>query len=240
MNNPLTRKLLSIRDEKKTNLCIAADGMSIEKTLRLIEKVGNHICILKIHSRQFGDDKPHKEYMERLYEYKKKYNFLLFEDAKFFDGAETVRLDYESHFAKYVDIVTVVPLGDDILKAIARGAKNAQLPDDEPRGCLAVCELSFANIIPLESEKYLEVAQRNSDICIGFIGQKLPKVANMIKAVPGVNLQNKTDGVNQQWRTPDQIKGDGADIFIVGRGVTSYPESEWESLAVKYKELCYS
>lgn len=237
--NPLSTKLLKIMEEKKSNLCIAADGMSIEKTLRLIEKVGNHICILKIHSEHFGGTMPHDEYMKILFECKKKYNFLLFQDAKFYDGAETIRLNYESLWAKYVDIVTIVPLCDQNLKALAEGAQNVTLPDDEPRGCLAVCELSFANMVPQDSQKFLEVAERNPDICIGIVAQKLPKRPGMIKAVPGINLKSNSDGKNQQWRTPDKIKADGADIFIVGRGITSLPESEWESAAVEYKELCY-
>lgn len=238
--NPLTKKLLKIIEDKKSNICVAADGMSIEKTLRLVEKIGKHICILKIHSEHFGGSMPHDEYMKILFASKKKYNFLLFQDAKFYDGAETIRLNYESLWAKYVDIVTIVPLCDQNLKALTEAVRNVKVPDDEPRGCLAVCEMSFANMVPQDCQKFLEVAERNPDICIGIVAQKLCKKPGMIKAVPGVNLQSKSDGKNQQWRTPEQIKEDGADIFIVGRGITSLPESEWESAVIKYKELCYS
>lgn len=214
----------------------------MDQMLKLIERVGRHICILKIHSAQFGTNLSHDGKMQLLYDLKKKYNFLLFEDAKFFDGPETVRGVYQSSFAKYVDIVTVVPdFQDAIFNAIEAGAKNLELGEDEPRGCLAVCELSFANVIRPEGEKLLEIAERNQSICVGIIAQKLQVSdrSNMIKATPGVHLQKSDDGNSQQWRTPEKILEDGTDVMIVGRGITLAPEDEWESLAIQYKEQCF-
>lgn len=241
-SHPLVKKLFKIIMDKQTNLCLAADEMSMEKLLKLIEKVGPHICMLKIHSEQLGGKAPHDEHMATLYACKKRYNFLLFEDRKFFDGANTVRASYEALFAKYIDIVTVVPdFNDAIFRAIKEGASNQVDLAEEPRGCLAVCELSFANIIRPNGQQLLEVAERNSDICVGIIAQKLQVSDrnNMIKASPGVNLGARSDGTNQQWRSPDEVLTDGADILIVGRGITSAPEHEWETLAVRYKEFCF-
>ena len=232
---PLLQKLFRIMIDKKTNLCVAADGMSIEKTMRLIDKVGPHICILKLHCGHFG--RITEEILQQLYNAKKRYNFLLFEDAKFADGPEAVRLTYEACFVKYIDIVTVYPDITKIFKGIDQAVSNANLPPDEPRGCLAVCDLSFAGVDRPNSERFIEVAEKNSPICIGIIGQKtqINDKYNMIKASPGVNLDRKGDNMDQQWRPPKQVLEDGADILIVGRGITTHPEDQWESLAIKYK-----
>ena len=44
------RHLTDIIKEKKTNICLAADVDNTQKLYKLIEQVGEDICILKIHS----------------------------------------------------------------------------------------------------------------------------------------------------------------------------------------------
>lgn len=244
-SNLLLRKLLDIMIKKNSNLCVSADFKNFRQVIDLVEKIGRHICILKIHSESFGLNNI-EENLELLYKLKLEYNFLLFEDRKFYDGKAIVQNMYEP-YAKYVDLVTVVPIfGDGIFKAIEDGIKNARLPESEPRGCLAVCELSFSGLILPEStnswfERLLEAAEKHTPICAGIIAQKLNvhDEFSMFKASPGAHLERSSDGSNQQWRTPDQVINDGADVVIVGRGIISASPDEWEPLTIRYKERLY-
>lgn len=236
---PLMKKLYQIMIDKRTNLCVAADFKAVQQVIKLADMIGPHICMLKLHSGFQGGTSENS--LEALYNLKRRHNFLLFEDRKFFDGRETVILDYQD-YVKYVDIVTVVPdFGDAMFDAIKTVVDNTDLPDDEHRGCLAVCELSFKDIIRPDPEKLYRVAERNSPICIGIIAQKL-KVkdqSRMIKATPGINMSQTSDGKSQQWRGPESAIADGTDIIIVGRGITAKPEDQWEATAREYKDLAY-
>lgn len=237
--NPLIQKLFRIILTKESNLCVAANFDTIEETLEFVDKVGSLICILKIQSERFKDDNL-TENLKRLYEKKKRYNFLLFEDRKFFDGEETVRTCYRK-YVPFVDLVTVVPTcGDGIFKAIQDASILANLPTDEPRGCLAVCELSFAGS-SIDSYKALEIAERNSGICVGIIAQKLQinDQFKMFKATPGVHLSQSSDGGNQQWNHPEKVVLGGADVIIVGRGIVSSPKEKWEEITRLYKETAF-
>lgn len=239
-NSALLRKLFKIIIDKKSTLCVAADLSSFDEIVKLVEKIGQHICILKVHTRRCGGNL--EENLKTLYSLKKRFNFLLFEDCKFFDGKETIEADYAGMYVKYVDLVTVIPIcGDGIFKAIENGARLASLPDSEPRGCLSVCEVSFSGFVGQDTGELVKITNRNSSICVGIIAQKLQvdDPYSMIKASPGVHINKTTDGENQQWRTPDKVVGDGADVVIVGRGIVAAPEQEWEPLAREYKEESY-
>lgn len=238
--NSLLKKLFQIIVEKKSNLCVAANFSTIDETLEFVDKVGSHICMLKTQSERFEDDNL-KVNLDRLYAKKKQYNFLLFEDRKFFDGEETVQACYKK-YVQHVDLVTVVPTcGDGIFRAIKEASLLANVPEDEPRGCLAVCELSFAGS-SMDSSKALEVAERNSGVCAGIIAQKLQvrDQLSMFKATPGVHLSRSSDGGNQQWNHPDKVMAAGADVIIVGRGIVSSPKEEWENITRLYKETAFN
>lgn len=239
-SNPLLKKLLRIIIEKKSNLCVAANFKTLDETLNFIDKVGKHICILKTQSERFPGDPA--ENLRLLYQKKKEYNFLLFEDRKFYDGMETIQSIYAEKYVHYADIVTVIPIcGDGVFQAIENAAKSANLPEDEPRGCLAVCQVSFAGFIQVDEQECLKVAERNSSICIGIIAQTLQVSddCSMIKATPGVHISKSNDGKNQQWNHPSQVIGAGADIVIVGRGIVSAPDNELEATTRLYKEISF-
>lgn len=238
--NPLLKKLFKIIIEKRSNLCVAANFRTLEETSEFIDKVGEHICILKTQSERFPGDPA--ENLRALYEKKKQYNFLLFEDRKFYDGMETIQSIYAEKYVKYADLVTVIPIcGDGVFKAIENAAKSANLPEDEPRGCLAVCQVSFAGFVQINEKECLEVAERNTSVCVGVIAQSLQvsDVCSMIKATPGVHIAQSDDGGNQQWNHPSKVIDLGADIVIVGRGIVSAPTEELGATTRLYKEVSY-
>lgn len=239
--NPLLKKLFSIIIEKKSNLCVATNFKSFEETLMFINIAGPHICMLKSQTDSFGIS---EVYFKILYEKKKQFNFLLFEDLKFTDLPHAVGQRYRG-YVKYVDIVTLFPFSDDSFNALDRVVKEAKLPEDEPRGCFALCEFSFSlwnqEVKQYHAKQNLELAERNTPICCGIIGQKstLDNDCNMIMATPGVNICQTTDGMGQNWNHPSKVVGNGADIIIVGRGIVSAPESELLKRTINYKEICY-
>lgn len=238
--HPLLKKLFKIIIEKRSNLCVAANFKTTEDLLEFVDRVGKHICILKTQLERSGEVS--KRILEALYEKKRQHNFLLFEDRKFFDGEETIQSIYSEMYVRYVDLVTVIPIcGDGIFKAIENAVLRANLPVDEPRGCLAVCELSFKGFIPTSPNQLLEVAEQNSSICCGIIAQALQVKDNcrMIKATPGVHLTQSGDGGNQQWNHPSRVLANGADVIIVGRGIVSAPKSDLERVACQYKEAAW-
>lgn len=238
--NPLLKGLFEIIIEKKSNLCVAANFKNIQETLDFIDLVGNDICILKTQCEKLGGNL--EQNLISLYEKKKQYNFLLFEDRKFCDGADTVEEIYSAMYVKYVDIVTVMGMcGDHMYKAIERVVKSTQLPADEHRGCLAVCEVSFSDWLPIDSKRCLQTAMNNLDICIGVIAQGLqvPDDVMMIKATPGVHLVEGKSATNQQWNHPRDVVERGADVIIVGRGIIAAPKSEAKDLARRYKDLAF-
>ena len=47
--HPLGSKLLQIMEEKKSNLCVAADVTSCTELLALADTLGPKICLLKTH-----------------------------------------------------------------------------------------------------------------------------------------------------------------------------------------------
>lgn len=47
--HPLASKLLTIMQEKQSNLCVSADVTSSEELLQLADSLGPSVCLLKTH-----------------------------------------------------------------------------------------------------------------------------------------------------------------------------------------------
>lgn len=234
--NKLLKKLFKIMIDKKTNLCVAANFDTLDQVRHFIEKCHQHICILKI-QHIVGLPGFHNDFAEELYQLKRKYNFLVFYDGKWVDDSEAIRKKYRNH-CQYADLVTVMPsMGS--FKGIRQVLEETTLPEDEPRGCLAVCEVSFDDLFCPDPVQLLERSESNIDICCGIIGQKLQVSdrLSMVKMTPGVNLTDTKSGT-QNWKTPADVMAIGTDIIIVGRGIISAPEDQLEARCIAYKEAC--
>lgn len=235
-NNPLLKKLLTIMIEKQTNLCVAANFHDIESLILFLDRAGQHICMLKTQLFSLGP-RDLEQNLALIARKKKQYNFLLFEDPKFGDGQEVVE-GYYKVYAEHADLVTVNPLpfGHGVFDAIESVAQNI----GEPRGCLAVCEVSFAKS-KSDPEYCFKVAQEYPNTCIGIIAQKfqVPNGSTLIKLTPGIHMSQTTDGKNQQWNHPSQAIKNGSDVIIVGRGITSAPDNLQEEVTRKYKEVAW-
>lgn len=243
-DKPILKKLYHIILVKKSLLCVAADFTNPQKVIKLAEAVGDHICILKLHTDLLESECSNLgEFRKHLWRLSRDRNFLIFEDRNFYDGAKTIELAYRN-IVKFVDLVSVIPISDDIMEAIERVAKED--PSNEPKGCLAVCDLSYRNNVPNTSQ-YLELVERNGKICCGIVGQfaTLSDRVNFIKLTPGVraldsNEISHCDTTGQKWHDPRELIKRGSDILVVGRSITSEPEDSWGSTALSYKELAFS
>ena len=239
--NPTGKRLLTLLDEKKTNLALSADVTSAEELLRLAEILGPEICLIKTHIDIVEDYTP--KLTQRLSELAEKHKFLLFEDRKFADIGNTVRQQYQGgvyHIADWADIVNahLVP-GPGIvdgLKAVGR---------ERGRGLILLAEMSSQGSMSYPQEA-VAWAKANLDFIIGFICQrKLTDDPALIHLTPGVQLAEGKDALGQQYNTPAKIIGENrSDIQIVGRGITEsadplesarrYREAGWEAYRQRF------
>ncbi|MBT3949406.1 dihydroorotate dehydrogenase electron transfer subunit [Candidatus Parcubacteria bacterium] len=232
--NPTAKKLLSIMEEKKTNLAIAADVTTKKELLEIADRLGSEICVLKTHIdivEDFDQNLVHE--LMRLAQTR---NFLLFEDRKFADIGNTVKHQYENgiyHISDWADIVNAHTVPG---PGIITGLKEVGM--QKGRGLLLLAEMSpEGNLATGEyTEKSLKMAEDNKDFVVGFITmKKLLDDPSFINMTPGVKLVSGGDGMGQQYNTPQRvIKDQESDIIIVGRGIYQAEDSLTE--AKKYRE----
>lgn len=232
--NPTAKKLLTLMDEKKTNLSVACDLATKAEVLELAEKVGPEICLLKTHIDIVEDFD--QEMVRELMALKEKHNFLIFEDRKLADTGNTVKYQYGSgiyHIADWADIVNAHIVSG---PGIIAGLKEVGLP--KGNGLILLAEMSSAGSLATGdyTKKAVEMAEDNKDFVIGFIcRRKLTDDPAFIHLTPGVKLVEGGDGLGQQWITPESvIYEQGSDIIIVGRGI--YQADDPAEEAKKYRK----
>ncbi|KAJ3383728.1 orotidine 5'-phosphate decarboxylase [Lobulomyces angularis] len=204
--NPAAKALLNTIERKNTNLCIAADVTTKSELLIIADIIVDF----------------DKNLIEELKNLCEKHDFLIFEDRKFADIGNTVKFQYSAgiyNIASWAHITNAHPIPGE---GIVSGLKEVGLPLD--RGLLLLAEMSSQGT--LAKGQYtldtLEMARKNMDFVIGFIGQKRleNEKEDFIYMTPGVNMEVTGDTLGQQYRTPRQvILEEGLDIIIVGRGI---------------------
>ncbi|CAG8599839.1 10919_t:CDS:2 [Ambispora gerdemannii] len=276
--NEVARMLLKIIEQKRTNLCVAIDLTKKRQVLEVIEKVGPYVCLIKeerTNSKdssgsikgklRFSKAKTHIDIIEdfdqglidELRILQERFNFLIFEDRKFADIGNTVKLQYSSgiyKIAEWAHITNAHPIpGDGIIKGLKEVGKPLG------RSLLILSEMSSAGSLATGSytEAAIEMARRHRDFVIGFVaGRKLTgnnydsknqadndviDNDDFIVMSPGVGLSDAGDKLGQQYRSPrDVVLKSGSDVIIVGRGIYGegrdiieeakrYQESGWNA-----------
>ncbi|XP_042145309.1 uridine 5'-monophosphate synthase isoform X3 [Ixodes scapularis] len=217
--HPLAQRLFTIMEEKRTNLCVAADLTRSSEVLQLADVLGPHICIFKTHVDILEDFSP--EFPARLKDLARKHTFLIMEDRKFADIGSTVQQQYthgKYAIQTWADLVTVHAFpGPAVLTAL----KQASQPD---QGCVIVAEMSSAG--SLGSKEYTEASVKMGedvpDFVLGFVSQsRVSDKPNFVLMTPGVQMDTAGDALGQQYCSPSTAVGErGADVIIVGRGIT--------------------
>lgn len=217
--SPVASRLFQLLDEKETNLALSADVTTSAHLLELADQLGPEICLLKTHIDIIEDFTP--ELTKELRKLAQKHHFLLFEDRKFADIGNTVKLQYEGgvyHIAHWADIVNAHTIpGPGIVQGLAEVGRKKN------RGVLLIAELSSAGHLMDETyfNNTLKTAEQFADFVIGFITQhSLSTDPHWINMTPGIKLEVGQDKLGQQYVTPQKaILEDGTDIIIVGRGI---------------------
>lgn len=235
--NPLAKKLFQLMDDKKSNLALSADVTRGQELLALADQLGPEICVLKTHIDIVEDFTP--ELTRKLQELAQKHRFLIFEDRKFADIGNTVKLQYQQgiyHIVDWADIINAHSLpGPGIVSGLAEAGLAKQ------RGLLLLAEMSSANNLFHADyvQQTVAMAEQFPEFVMGFIAQrKLSDHPGWIYMTPGIQFAGKSDGLGQQYISPQQaITQNGTDVIIVGRGIikASDPVSE----AKKYRDAAW-
>ena len=193
-------RIEKLRKEKCSDLCFSADLMDQSKLWSIIDLIGKHIVICKIHYDIIPENE-RAEYKDKLLELSLQHNFLIMEDRKFNDISFIVKQQY-NYFKDWVDLVTVHSLvSEDVIKQLS--------------GVVLVANMSNNNYDFSENAK--NIANRYIHHVVGFVSQHRIQEADssLICMTPGIALSNtKVD--DQNYRTE---AGVDTDIKIVGRAI---------------------
>lgn len=236
-------------EEKKTNLCLSNDEITSEKFLEVADMLGPYICVLKSHIDIIKDFTP--DVTKRLTELSKKHNFMLFEDRKFADIGNTVKLQYTEgiyHIAEWASIVNAhIVAGPGIIQGLGEVMKEKN--DGNPRGLVLLAQMTpERNLANSEyTKKGVEFANENKDIVAGYIGNggdlnELRKLVDMsftghVIMTPGIQIQTKGDSLGQRYTQPAEAILAGSDCIIVGRGI--YKAENPEEMAKVYRDAAW-
>ena len=226
--NPTAKKLLTLMRDKQSNIALAADFTSSSELLGWAEKLGEKICLLKLHIDLLEDYTP--EVISELENLSKKKRFLLFEDRKFADIGHTAAQQYGKgiyKIASWADIVNahILP-GPDIIEGLK------QVGQPLGRGLLLLAQMSSKGALTdnAYARQAYELALQFQEFVIGFISQKrLGNNPHFLYLTPGIHLHKEKDALGQQYRTPEQAIRDGSDILIVARAITDAKDSVEEA-----------
>lgn len=232
--NAIGSKLFNLMESKQSTICLAADLTKADAVIELADLVGPHIVLLKTHVdiiEDFSDN-----FIKRLKELAKKHDFLLMEDRKFADIGNTVCLQYEKgiyKIAQWADIVTVHAIAG---QSIIDGFKNSLKNISEPRGLFILAEMSSKGALTIGEyvQNAINIAQI-SDMVVGVVCQSdIFSSPGLIQLTPGVKILKSSDDLGQQYNTPESVVNSGADLAVVGRGITEAEDKLAATL--KYKE----
>lgn len=232
--NPTAIKLLQLMSQKQTNLAASLDVTTKHELLELVDLLGPYVCVIKTHIDILEDFD--SDTVTQLMHMANQHNFIIFEDRKFADIGNTVRLQYEkgiyqiANWAAITNAHTVSgPLIIEGLKKVGLSRGNALLllAQMSSQGSLAKGDYT---------QETIKMALENKDFVIGFIAQKkLVADPAFIHMTPGVQIQVKQDNLGQQYTTPRQtILEHESDVIIVGRGI--YHANDPLSAAKMYQE----
>lgn len=232
--NEMATILFNLMEAKESTLCLAADLTKAESILELADLVGPHIVVLKTHVdiiEDFSDD-----FIKQLKDLASKHDFFIMEDRKFADIGNTVSLQYEKGIYKIVewaDIVTVHAVaGKSIVDGLGKVLENVK----EPRGIFILAQMSSKGA--LTNNEYVANAltiAHSSSLITGVVCQShIFTNPGLVQLTPGVKLAQSSDDLGQQYNTPETVVNSGADLAVVGRGITEAEDKL--AAALEYKQ----
>lgn len=240
-SNPLTEKLVNAMRRKRTNVVLSLDVENSDSFFHILESVADDIVMVKTHIDILKDFSP--GFLSRARELCAEKDIILFEDRKFADIGNTVKMQYRSGVYKisdWAEFITVHCIaGESILKGLFEGLEN--------RSSFLLAKMSAKNNLISEdyTRKVLEIGRKNASVVSGFIGhgstgteiellkKKVPE--GFLLLMPGVQFTEKGDTLGQTYIPPDIAVRGGADCIIVGRGITHAANPQ--EAAGRYREV---
>jgi len=222
--NPQASRLLELMDVKQTNLSVSLDVTSQKELLELADLLGPEVCMVKTHIDVIEDFTP--ALTHRLQELADKHNFLIFEDRKFADIGNTVKLQYGGGLYRISDWADVTNAHLVVGPGIIEGLK--EIGHGKGRGLLLLAQMSSAGNLATGAytKKGVELAKEHAEFVMGFIArERLTEEPAFVHLTPGVSDQEGTDALGQRYLTPEHVIGElHSDVIIVGRGIYRAPD----------------
>lgn len=232
--NPTSKRCFEIMASKQSNLAVSADVSTTEQLLKLAKQVGPHICVLKTHIDILTDFTA--ETITQLQAIAREEAFLIFEDRKFADIGNTVRLQYEQGIYRIADWAPITNAHLIPGPGIIEGLKAAGLA--KGNGLLLLAQMSSKGSLAKGdyTQATIDAAKAHRDFVIGFIAQqRLDNDPTLLHMTPGVKMEAGTDALGQQYNTPEKaIIENGTDVIIVGRGI--YQAGDPAKAAAAYQQ----
>jgi len=235
--NATAKKLLQAMVAQSSNLCVSIDCTSSEEMLRLADLVGPEVVLVKLHRDVISHWTKTTE--AELIALAAEHGFLLFEDRKLADIGNTVRLQAKAAAGDWAELVTVHGVaGPGTLEGLAAAWEGKR-----EVAALLVVEMSCAGNLAVGRYSEACIALGKHRAVAGFIAQSpITKDAGQLQLTPGVHLSASGDGGDQRYVSPrSAVLERGADIVIVGRGITrasdplraakQYRSEGWAALA---------
>ncbi|KAF8663381.1 hypothetical protein AX16_000956 [Volvariella volvacea WC 439] len=229
--NPAAKSLLQTMERKQSNLAVSVDVTKSQDFLSIIDAVGpfTHIDIIEDFDQSL---------VASLVDLSRKHDFVIFEDRKFADIGNTAALQYSSGIYKIADWAHITNAHPVPGPSVVTGLASVGLP--RGRGLLLLAEMSTEGSLATGSytEAAVQMARDHSDFVIGFIAQhrKVDEQRDFLILTPGVGLDQKGDGMGQQYRTPREVVyKSGCDVIIVGRGIYGKDPSLTEAIKSQAK-----
>jgi len=243
--NAFAQKLAAKIAARRSNLIVSLDVDNQADFFRILKQVAGEIVMVKTHVDILLDF--NADFIPRLQELAKRYDFLIFEDRKFADIGSTVRKQFRDgiyRIAGWADCITVHPLpGEGILQGLF---------DDGgfDGGAFLLAAMSArGNLIDANyTKRAIEMGKKHRDHVSGYIGfakdeaglralrRQMP--ADQLLLMPGVNLDARGDAQGQQYVSAGQAVRGGADAIIVGRGIIA--QSDPAAMARRYREQAWN
>jgi orotidine 5'-phosphate decarboxylase subfamily 1 len=218
-SHTVSKQLLALMEQKKTNLCFNPDVKTAAHLLALADDAGPHICMLKTHVNILEDFDP--TFATRLQKLAQQHQFFIFEDHKFSDIGAVVAEQYQGGLYKIVSWAHITNAHSIAGPGIIEGLKKVGLSQE--RALLMLAEMSSEGNLAtdLYTQKTVAMARKHPDFVIGFIAMhKLCDDPTLIYLTPGVQKEVGQDALGQRYKTPHfVIKESQSDIIIVGRGI---------------------